>query len=150
MAAAPRRAGRRTVVLALAPQPGNPPGEIRPMYYACCYLVEARRFDYVDPRNRKDVARLIARLREATEVVTFGGDAFGLRVLREHHGLAGPVPAHGRHTDLAAVPGARVSNIDPGAFEYDPENRRHARQACQAEARQIHHIWVLHRAGVLG
>jgi len=119
------------------------------MYYACCYLVEARRFDYVDPRNRKDVARLVARLQEATEVVTFGGNAFSLRVLREHHGLAGPIPGHGRHTDLAAVPGVQLARIDPGAFEYDPENRRHARQACQAEARQVHHLWTLHRAGVL-
>jgi hypothetical protein len=150
MAAEPQRAGRRTVVLALAPQPGSLPGEIRPMYFACCYLVEARRFDYIDPRDKKEVARLIARLQEATEVVTFGGEAFGLRVLRGHHGLAGPVPAHGRHTDLATVPGARLPNIDPGAFAYDPENRRHARQACQAEARRIHRLWELHRAGVPG
>jgi hypothetical protein len=138
------------VVLSLAAQPGSSPGgdpsgEIRPLYYACCYHVEAKRFDYFDPRNRKDVARLLARLADATEVVTFNGEALGLRMLREHHGLG----AIARHTDLAAVPGVHAPRIDPGAYAYDPENRRHARQACQDEARQVLQLWKLHRAGVL-
>lgn len=119
------------------------------MYFACCYLVEAKRFDHIDPRNKKDVARLIARLKDATEVVTHGGEDFTLRVLREHHGLAGPVPAQGRHTDLARVPGALPLRIDAGGPAYDPENRRHAREACQAGARQLLQLWLRHRAGVL-
>jgi hypothetical protein len=119
------------------------------MYFACCYLLESRRFDFFDPRSKKDVARLLARLKDASEVVTHGGDAFGLRVLREHHGLAGPVPAHGRHTDLATVAGVPPLGIDAGGPAYDPENRRHAREACQAGARQLLQLWLRHRAGVL-
>lgn len=134
------------------------------MYFACCYLVEAQRYDYVDPRRPRDVAKLRARLAEATEVVTFGGDAHALRVLREHHGLAGPVPVRGRHTDLALVPGAggrsigleeaarlnlREPRLDVATLAYDPENRRHARLACQSDARQIHQLWKLNQAGVL-
>lgn len=120
------------------------------MYFACCYLVEARRFDYIDPRSKKDVVRLVARLRDATEIVTFNGAAIGLRVLREHHGLTGTVPATGRHTDLATMPGVMLPAQDPGVFAHDPENRRHARQACQAEARRIHRLWSMHRAGLAG
>lgn len=144
-----QRAGRRTVIVTLFPQPGSLPDEIRPMYFACCYLVESRRFDFIDPRDKKDVARLVARLKDATEVVTHGGEDFTLRVLREHHGLAGPVPAKGRHTDLATVPGVPPLRIDAGVSAYDPENRRHAREACQAGARQLLQLWLRHRAGML-
>ncbi len=125
--------------------------------------MESQRYDHVDPRRPRDVAKLLARVSDATELVTFGGDGHALRVLREHHGLAGPVPVRGRHTDLALVDGAQGRDIDLDAaarlnlreprldvatLAYDPENRRHARLACQSDARQIHQLWKLNRAGV--
>ena len=157
-------AGRRTVVFSLAADPRLAPDEPRPMYFGCCYLAEPQRYEYIDPRRPRDVARLLSRLADATELVTFNGSAVDLLILREHHGLSGPVPVKGRHTDLAIVPGAqghrigldaatrlnlRAPRLDAASLEYDPENRRHARQACQSDVRQIHQLWKLHKAGVL-
>src|SRR5258706_13394823 len=94
---------RRTVVFDFSTYPGNLPGDIRPLYYACCYLVESRRYEYYDPRKERDILKLIARLKKATELVSFNGKSFDLAVLREHHSLKGRVPSKGRHTDLCNI-----------------------------------------------
>jgi len=150
----------RTVVFDLSTLPGRLPGDLRPLYYACCYLVESRRYEYFDPRTEKDVLKLIARLKDATEVVSFNGESFDLPVLREHHGLKGRVPTKGRHTDLCVVlseqgRGGSLNDavslnlgkqkLAINTLPHDPVERSHARKACQSDVRQTYRLWKLHR-----
>lgn len=152
-----------TVIFDLSTYPLSP-GHIPRMYYGCCYLVEWRRYEHYDPRNDQDIARLIGRLTNALELVSFNGEAFDLQVLRHHHGLAIPAPKCGIHTDLAVVLGTngRGGSLDEAAWlnlgvrktnintlQHDPERRTHARQACQADVRLTYRLWKLYKAGTL-
>ena len=129
------------------------------MYFACCYIVESKRYKYFRPEK---AAGLIRLLKSATEVVTFYGTKLDIPVLRRHHGLKGPVPSSGRHTDLGIVverkkgqwvtfaDTVRVNlgeeKLDINKFPHDPVDRSHARRCCQSDVRQTLKLWKLHRA----
>ena len=154
----------RTVVFDLSTYPGGFLERIPALYYACCYLVESRRYEYFDPRNEKDVLKLLSRLKDATEVVSFNGETFDLEVLRKHHGLTGRVPRRGRHTDICVLlsekgrggsldDAARLNlgepKLDISKLESDPINRNHAREACRSDVSQTYRLWKRYQKGTL-
>lgn len=153
----------RTVVFDLSTYPDNL-GRIREMYFACCYLVESHRYEYFDPRQAGEVAKLIGRLRYARELVSFNGKAFDLAVLRKHHGLEDPVPIDGAHTDLCEIINrdGRGGSLDEAVFAnfcerklsadrlpHDPVRRSHARDGCRSDVRQTYKLWTLYRNDAL-
>ncbi|KAA0252811.1 MAG: hypothetical protein EDX89_16690 [Acidobacteria bacterium] len=128
---------------------------------ACLYDGTTGRYRHFLPDN---MPALVACLKRADEVISFNGKRFDLPVLRRHHGLTGPVPAHGQHTDLCEVledlAGFRVSlnqaatmNLGEGKHTLGRDmaalDMAGLKVACQSDVRQTYELWKRHRDGTL-